>query len=303
MKKKKRIIIVGLPHFAKRLANDLQEYKPDWKVISLNTYYSKLDKLKALFLVPKADVVYSINGSLLQSKVFDLALKFRVKLIMNWAGTDVLKAIDSVKNSAAINAYIDKAIHVCQAPWIKEELQSIGIESKEIQYISFKEKNFKPKPFPSSFSVLCYIPENRMYFYGYEFVKSVIENCPNINFRIVGTKSGFESYNNAEMLGWIDNFDQEVENSICYLRCPEHDGLSTSVLEVLSKGRYVFYNYNYPHSIRIENVEQVCNDLKQMKYKFEEGSLELNNSGSLFISKNFNYSKVMGELVTLMSQE
>ena len=70
-----KIIIVGLPLFSKRLEHNLREFDPSNSYKSLDTYYNKLDKLKALIKIPKSDCIFSINGSITKSKVFDIAFK------------------------------------------------------------------------------------------------------------------------------------------------------------------------------------------------------------------------------------
>ena len=52
-----KIIIVGLPLFAERLAKSLKEFDPSNNYISLNTYYKRWDKIRAKFLIPRADLL------------------------------------------------------------------------------------------------------------------------------------------------------------------------------------------------------------------------------------------------------
>ena len=90
-----RVLITGLPLFSDRLCGELSAFDPDNRYYRLDTYYSRFDRLKALFMLPFVDVVYSINGTVQKSRVFDLAFKLNKKVVMNWVGTDVVKALNT----------------------------------------------------------------------------------------------------------------------------------------------------------------------------------------------------------------
>ena len=131
-KSKMKVLIVGLPLFAERLKNDLTEYDSSNKYYFLNTYYNKWDRVKALFLIPRVDVVYSINGTLGTSRVFDLTLKLKKKLMIAWVGTDVLKA----KKLKEVNQlFLEKAEHYCEVDWIKKELVELNINAKSFEFL------------------------------------------------------------------------------------------------------------------------------------------------------------------------
>ena len=87
-----KVLIIGLPLFAKNLAKELNQFDPDNRYVCLNTYYRFIDKLKFLYHVRNCDIVYSLNGSIYNARAFDMALKFKKKLIIHWVGTDVIKA-------------------------------------------------------------------------------------------------------------------------------------------------------------------------------------------------------------------
>ena len=127
MGKSLKIVILGLPLFGERLAAHLNSYDTENSYRFLNTYYSKWDKFRSFWAIPKADAVFSINGSLNSSGAFDRTLKSNVPLIMNWVGTDVLLAEEAKSKGTYRTDYLEKAHHFCEVNWIKEELDDIGI--------------------------------------------------------------------------------------------------------------------------------------------------------------------------------
>ena len=85
-----RVLINGLPLFAKRLADELQKYDPQSSYIFLDTYNSKWAQLLFFIYLPFSDCVISMNGVTDNSGSLNLVLKWKKKLILQWMGTDIL---------------------------------------------------------------------------------------------------------------------------------------------------------------------------------------------------------------------
>ena len=80
MSKEYRVHFVGLPSFAAKIAEQLSEFDPENTYKSYNTYYSKKELIKCLLNFNKADLIYSMNGSLLRSGIFDKAIRKKIPL-------------------------------------------------------------------------------------------------------------------------------------------------------------------------------------------------------------------------------
>jgi hypothetical protein len=299
MGKPLKIIIVGLPLFAERLANSLSEFDTANRYTFLNTYYSKRDKLKARFLIPGADLLFSINGSVVTSGVFDLAIRKKVPIIMNWVGTDVLLASDAIKSGNFRQDYISYAQHFCEVGWIQEELKEIGIEAEIVNFASF-DKHFELKiPTSERYTVLTYIPKSRSDFYQPELFLRVAKRFPEIDFLIAGTDAAeYEPLpDNVNALGWVSNMDALYEKVHACVRIPEHDGLSTFILEGLARGKDVFYKYQFDHCFEVSDEELFSQTLTGRYNDFKEGSWKPNVKGANFIATDFNREKILGDLV------
>jgi len=304
-----RIVVVGLPLFAERLVEKLKRFSPSNKFINLNTYYSKFDQIRALYEIPRADLIFSINGSLNSSKVFDIALKHNIPIVMNWVGTDVLSATEAFSKNDFKENYRTKAIHFCEVEWIKEELSKIGVEAQIQNFAAFPKK-FEVKNFAKdSLNVLTYINDNRKEYYGIREILQLANHFPQIHFYIVGTKA--EDYSlipsNVVALGWIENMDEYFDLCQVTIRFPEHDGLATFVLESLAKGKLVLYKYDFNHCIYSPTFDSLREELKLILDAFNQKTLRPNLSGVEFIKNEFSeeaiFNSLLSKLESLVSKK
>lgn len=293
--KKKRILIVGLPLFAKRVQKSLSQFDENNNYLVFNTYYNFWDRLKFLFHIPKADVVYSINGTLSGSKVFDLAFKYNKKIVLHWVGTDVLQAKEQHQNGRYDKRFFN-VTHLADAPWLVDELREIGIHA-EVRFLSGYQTHKNAPPLPAQFEVLTYIPENKGEFYGKNEIMELAQKMPDVTFKIAGTSSPWVGATaNIKFLGWVENLSAEIENSVVCIRYLKHDGMSQFVLESLTLGRHVLYNYKMKGVIHVPALRQMVDALMELKQKFDAGNLELNTVGRQFIENECNEKAVLSDL-------
>lgn len=293
-----KIIITGMPYFAKKMQKQLSAFDKDNTYIYLNTFYSKIDKLKYIFYLINADVVYMHGGSICCSGVINLALKFNKRVIVNWAGTDVLTALNQVEFK---KNYTNRIEHYCVAPWLLKELKTIGVNAKILDITVIQNKN-EIYELPKTLTFLSYVGKDRPIFYGINTLIKLAKDFPNINFRVSGIEEYSNIPKNMKLLGWID-MDQEYKNALVYIRAPEHDGMPFSVLEALSYGKIVFYNYEF----RYTNFFKDYSDLKQQLAKtiddFYEGKLSINQEAIDYVQTEFSEDKVLGQLVKVFIQQ
>lgn len=289
-----KVLIVGLPYFAKNLKRDLTEFDPSNKYYFLDTYYNKWDRIKALFLIPRMDVVYSINGTLGTSKVFDLALKLKKKLMITWVGTDVLKA----KKLKEVNqAFLNKANHYCEVEWIQQELLELKVNAKVLNFFNFKETKKPSFPEGNQLHVLSYISKGREDYYGWNEVLEAAKQLPEVQFTIVGTDKEENLPENLKCLGWVEDMDAQFENCHCTIRFVEHDGLSGFVLESLYRGKYVVYSEKLNHCLHAKSTEDIIEKLKNLSDSLNQQTLSINSSGIEFVKENFNTDFILSELI------
>jgi hypothetical protein len=291
-----KVLIVGLPLFAERLRKELNEFDFDNTYYNLDTYYSKKDKLKALFMIPFVDVVYSINGTLGNSGVINLALKFKKKVMFTWVGTDVVKAGKLVVKN---ERYLHAVEHYCEVGWIQEELEELGVKAEILNFVSFN-KNFDLKePITKRLQVLSYIPDNRAEFYGMKEYLELARSFPEIDFTIAGAKAEahYPLPVNITALGWVKDMNALMERIHVCVRFPEHDGLSSFILESLARGKKVIYKYPFHFCETCASFEDMKSSISRFNSDFLKGEIILNEEGKKFIESNFNSDVILGTLV------
>lgn len=289
-----KVIIVGLPYFAKEIARQLGNVYTEDRFIKLDTYYSHFDKLKFLFHIFTADSVHSINGTITKSLPLKLALKFKKKVIMHWVGTDLFNAIKSYQEGNYDNNFIQKPTHLTDTPWFVDKLKEIGINNASFIPLKAIEKSTIIENFPEKFKVLAYIPENRAEFYGIETAIAIANATPDIDYMWVGIeKWKSELPKNIKLLGWVSDIKPAINESVACIRMPKTDGLSFFILEAIALQRYTAYNQPFHSSKYCKTTDDFVEYLMELKRKFDKDELDLNEINSDEILESFNFNKVV----------
>jgi len=294
-----KVIIVGLPMFARQLTENLKRFDPDSTYIHLDTYYSKLDKLRGLWHLPSADCIFSINGTLSRSALFDRAFKKNIPVVMNWVGTDVSDAVKAVKENRHIELYRRKAIHFCEVSWIRDELAEIGVNAEIVNFVSF-DRQFEPQPFAGErLQVLSYMRDAKAKFYGIEAFLELAQKFPDADFTIAGATA--EKYQplpaNVRALGWVENMGELFDRMHVCVRFPEHDGLSAFVLEALARGKQVLYKYPFEQCIYCPDEATLEKGMEAIAHLFKQKMLPVNEDGMKLIREEFSEPVILGGLV------
>lgn len=298
---KLKIIVIGLPLFAERVASNLSKFDPYNTYISLDTYYSKKNKLKYLYHLLSADIIYSINGTYVKSFTVDIALRLGKKVILHWVGTDLLKAKKAFSSNSHYSPYIEKCTHWAEVSWIKKDLEEIGIQSEIVNFAGF-DVNKEPDKVPNEFSVLTYISKDLPEFYGINSIVELAKRYPNVSFKVMGCKLDYADCPNLKFLGWVNNVPQLIDESVVCIRYIEHDGLSNFVLETLSKGKRIIYSNDFPGVDYCPNDEVLYERFKSIYEDFNNGTLMPNTEGYLHIKKEFSSEYIFGGLVDRFHQ-
>lgn len=297
-----KVIFIGLPYFSQRLARKLSAIDPANKYISLDTNSSKKDQLKYLSHLPTTDLVFSIGGSTVEGGAFKMARKFKKKLLIYWAGSDVLKAQKEQANNQSNEEFINYCSHYCCADWFENELQELSIDSQTLYIASASPRtNFN---WPKGFSVLTYIGKDKPEFYGLNKVLATAELLPAIPFYLVGIDQlPSDTPQNVKAIGYVENFEDEIEKHPVFLRIPEHDGLGFSVIEALGLARHVIRSDRFPHTLFANSTELIAQQLIPLYQQFNEGNLKPNMEGRDFVIRNFEEGKIYQEILKTIQLE
>jgi hypothetical protein len=292
------VLVNGLPLFSQRLVRDLNLFDPKNRYVFTNTYYSKIDKIKFIFLISFTKIVISFNGVSDESGSLNWVIRLKKKLIMQWQGTDVSLAVERYKSNTINKKYIDYATHFTDAPWLKDELNVI-LKSIEILPFKYIETEQAPEKFPE-ISVLTYIGKGREEFYGYEIIKDSAKANPGIDFHIIGIDGqDLVKTDNIYFYGWINEEEvrQIMKRIPIFVRLTQHDGNSLVVTEALSYGCEVIWSYPYEKCYLANSIEELNKILVELSEKIKQRNYEPNLDNIKFVKENYNKNQVIGNYI------
>jgi hypothetical protein len=299
-----RVLVAGHEYFAKLMVENLGAAGGANRYARLGAINGVRGRMRGMAAILRSDVLYSIGGGVARSRVIDFALLSRKTVVMHWVGTDVLEARDAVARRETDKNAMTRVTHWCEVPWIQNELKELGIAAEIVPIAALDAAPTGELSLPSVFSVLSYVREGREVFYGMNDLVRLAEDFPAVPVRIAGISHYDRTLPpNVTLLGWKADMRDEYLNSVLYLRLPEHDGLSFSVLEALSYGRYVGYSYEYPQTILVDSYMRLKDVIKDLAGKFKEGSLRAHTAGAEFVKTHFARAAVLRTLDTKLARE
>lgn len=295
-----RILILGLPYFGKLLAKDLGEL--GWQVeYQPHPGRSPGGWARIARAAARADIVYLIGSRIDRSSPQDRLLRLRHKAtVIHWVGTDVQIAIDEHRRNNISLRVAERPTHWCDAPWLVDELRTIGVIS---EYVSLPIPIHLPPapPLPQTFRVLLYYPVDaydREVFDG-ETLLRLPREFPDIPFTLIPSPA--ESLPgplppNLEARAWIEDMDGLYRETSVVVRLTSHDGQSFIAVEALSRGRHVIWTFAMPGCIKAEGFDQVATALRRLAAKHQAGELKVNQSGRRSVLERFGKGRPLREL-------
>jgi hypothetical protein len=293
-----RILIIGIPHFTSMLSSILSIEDADVE------YYGLTESCKIrLGIIPrilKADVIYCIWGTISRKNglYFKLAALANKKVYMHWIGTDILKAKDCFEKGNWDKRIVRDAIHWAEVPWTAKELEEIGIHSEVVPLASTIFPEVVP-PLPDQFTILTYLPDDRLQFYGSEFIERLAEDIPEVTILVLsGGKNEYRSrHQNVKCLGWVPEISDIYSQGTVLVRMTEHDGLSFMVLESLAHGRHVIWTYPYPGVISTKSYPSLKEAILRLYKMHKSGELCINQEGREYVLREHQPRKIARHII------
>lgn len=187
-------------------------------------------------------------------------------VIRKWSGSDVLFSVDrhDVRMSVLELDRIVSLNLTSEHHGLVSELESIGIEailtSQVISEVGGQGIDF-PEKIPRT--VLVYLPAERWEFYRGDIIESVIEDNEDIEFIVVAdTDHRLSKYANVTSLGWVNDMKPVWDKVGLLIRITKHDGYARSIVEALSRGRYVIHNNAIGGCWYAESSQEVSKELR-----------------------------------------
>lgn len=284
-----RVLVNGLPLFAKRFTAELQKYDAESQFIFLDTYNSRWAKILFFLYVPFCDCVISMNGVTDNSGSLNLVLWWKKKLILQWMGTDALLAMDRFKQHTINRKYIDNGYNFVDSPWLMEEVKSLNVPT---EYVHFKAVTVVPNESQyEKITIISYVAEKRQLFYGMDQIAQIAKEFPNIEFHLFGlTHSDFPTTPNVYFHGWVspEAFAETLKVSPIFLRLTDHDGFSVSVIEALGYGCEVIWSLPSAFTHLATNAQQAIEKINLLVPKIEKLGMKPNPELIQIVKSHFN---------------
>ena len=292
-----KTIIIGLPYYAKNIADNLSAVDPLNSYIPLDTSGNSKDKLRFLAHLPAVDAVYLISANIARGGALTAAMAMKKRIVMHWVGSDVLVAGDAHHRNEIDWDLIRYSHHLVETPWLQDELTGIGIAAEIAPIFCLENDLQAPPPLPKRFSILSRIGKGRESFYGIDHLIKLAQDFPDIDIKLVGLSESSHSLPaNMRMLGWVGDMASEYAKSVLCLRLPKHDGLSYFVLEAMGYGRHVGFSYKCEGSKHVTSYSDLKEFVVELRSLHDNGALGVNQVGHDFVRSNFKKSDVMGSL-------
>jgi hypothetical protein len=242
--------------------------------------------------IASARIVYG-TGFGFAAKLWALSRMMGKRTVNHWVGTDVLLAVEDARHRhMALQArpYIQR--HIAVAPWLSEELRTIGIDSAPYAYTT--PVRYEQRAAPGTPGVLAYLPDERAAFYGAEIVRAVAREMPALPFGIVaGTAEKQTALPNVSYLGWIADMQPLYERYPILLRVAKHDGLPKMVLEALAYGNQIVFEYEFPGCYRATTAAEALDAVSQILAH----GCPINTIGSEHVRKHYDNDKLTRDLL------
>jgi len=289
---KLKIGIIGsqiwIDYFAEVFGNDENFDVCIYKSFNVEVYKS----------IRRLDLIYIMFGWLDKPHllIFLTAFLYRIPIVIHWIGTDVYRMIntDILNFKMKLKRLIMKILfkvnkncyHIACAPWLKEELTSVGINATFIPVVSpLTGINVEIYPLPKTLTVLSYIPLGREDFYGEQKLLEIARMNPDVKFTVVANSPDRKpkDLNNVEYYGWVsrEKMEELYRNTTCYIRLTRHDGLA--VIEPLLRGRYEIFTYEHPYVYKAITIEEAQKALDEIRTKMEP-----NYDGARYVRENYS---------------
>lgn len=296
-----RVVVHGLGYFCGKLPALVQDER--WLVMD-RSGHSPPQLIDLASDLARCDLAYTWGGRITMGKFLWAArLLGTKKIIMLWSGSDVLYAQREFANGT-IAPWIRQAVHWAVSPWIAEEVREMGLPCEHVQ-ASFVNLPLEPKPLPKKFSVLLFVNDvSKADLYGWDRMLAVAEQLRHVQFHLCGLQPGqfLRVPPNIKIHHWIKDLTPLLEVTTVVYRPVRHDGLSFTVLEALSHGRYVLYSYPLTGCVQVSSTWEASEQLETLRSRHERGILALNKVGRDYVAREFAGEKVRAEMLRRWEQ-
>lgn len=169
---------------------------------------------------------------------------------------------------------IKKAKNISISHWIKDSLNSYGIES-ELKYLSATKA--KENNYPNGDCVYFYCSdysESSLEYYGANIIDEIEERTG-----IIIIRTFLNSYTKKQL-------NEIYKKCFVNLRLTNHDGCPNTNLEMGLMGRKSIFNGSLPHSIKWNDVNDICKSIMKEYKNRKKDNKKISKDFIKFINDN-----------------
>lgn len=290
------------PPFSERLVSQLA--RSGVKAEELPLAAGKVGLLKWAWKLARSrpNIVHYLGAH--HGEVFYIAPKLLgKKVVIHWIGSDVLYAASPdrglFQRLLLRLAYRMADLHLAVAQHLADELEQQGIAAVVLPLVpempAFTEEQVS---WPRANRVYVYLPKASQQLYGADAVFRLAEEMADTEFLITShSGEGAPQAPNLKYLGWVDDMEAVWREVKVHLRLTKHDGLPQTVVEGLTRGRYVIWSYELPYCFLARSPEEAKEALRQALAQDHP-----NVQGMAWARETFEPSKVVRSLKELYVQ-
>ncbi len=287
-----RILILGLPYFGRMIEGLLRER--GWNArFAAHPGRDLAAWARLAPLVARADVVYLISSRLDRGSPQDRLVRIRRRpVVIHWVGTDVQIALEEHAKRNVSARLAENAIHWCDAPWLVDELRTIGIRSQHVP-LPIPGLPRDAPPLPGQFRVLLYLPVDAFDREVFDVVTllGLPRAFPEIPFVLIPSPAQTlpgPLPPNLDAPGWVTDMDALYRSITVSVRLTSHDGTSFMAVEALARGRQVIWTFPFPGAIQASGLAEVSATIRDLAARHAAGTLTLNDEGQSYVREHFD---------------
>lgn len=292
---KVKTVVLGNSYSINKIINVLDNFKRI-QFFDFNQFYGNVDLIYWIGIFPSLNIF----------KVFYYILRnSNVIILMHWIGSDVSNYVTPTTIYHIVFYNLFKFIlksqniaraqifHLSVSPWLADELKSVNLPSIifPISTIGQMEEHNEVF-FPKKYDVMSYVPKSRFDFYGGKIIIRLANKLPDLNFLIIMPDVNKNqlpscSLKNLTLISKVAFFDMYkfYKMSKCFLRIPQHDGLSLSVLESLFYELECIWIHDFPYTIKVnrDNLNEIALLIQEIADNFVP-----NKKGHKYVMDNYS---------------
>jgi len=286
---------LGAPHHGKKIAKVLNaDFKPfplmkldksKYKMIYSIGFYPNILEQQAMAL--SYPPVFDDDGNIKED-----SKPFKGKKIAHWIGSDIWQLmnmifVEGIRFKGLLNDKESITKNIVEFEKTKEEMEYMGVKELDMFPLPVLDP-VEVTPLPEKFTVAVYAPKVNREVYNFNFMLSLAQALPDVDFKFFGAVEEQGTIGNIEYMGYLDKegMNKLIKETSCIIRLTVHDGFPLSLAEWIIAGRHAIFQIKQPYMEHLQIVGNEATDLshavdlvrKLKKYP-------LNKLGSLYYKK------------------